>query len=105
LKSRPLHFNRFCILSVGLLGLLVCAGCSHPPAVKASAPAVEVTTVIQKDVPIYGNWVGTLQGYVNAQIEPHVSGYLIANTPYAAFPLRKAALLEPRWGIAIVDPL
>lgn len=40
-------------------------------------PAVEVATVLQKDVPIYGNWIGTLQGYVNAQIEPHVTGYLI----------------------------
>lgn len=77
MKSRPLHLYRFCILSVGLLGLLACAGCSHPPAAHASPPVVEVATVIQKDVPIYGNWVGTLQGYVNAQIEPHVSGYLI----------------------------
>src|SRR6202007_2920745 len=40
-------------------------------------PAVEVTPVIQKDVPIQGEWLGTLEGYVNAQIQPHVTGYLI----------------------------
>jgi RND family efflux transporter MFP subunit len=55
------------------------AGCERPVA-SAAAPAppvVEVTPVIQKDEPLEGEWVGTLEGYVNAQIQPHVSGYLI----------------------------
>jgi RND family efflux transporter MFP subunit len=48
----------------------------------ASAPAppppvVEVAPVVQKDIPLEGEWVGTLEGYVNAQIQPQVSGYLI----------------------------
>jgi membrane fusion protein (multidrug efflux system) len=54
-------------------------GCERPVA-SAAAPAppvVEVTPVIQKDEPLEGEWVGTLEGYVNAQIQPHVSGYLI----------------------------
>src|SRR5580658_8919571 len=70
-----------------LLGLLIVlvfaaameAGCERH-VVSASAPAlpkVEVTPAIQKDVPLEGEWVGTLDGYVNAQIQPHVSGYLI----------------------------
>lgn len=33
--------------------------------------------MVQKDVPIYGEWVATLDGYVNAQIQPQVTGYLI----------------------------
>lgn len=33
--------------------------------------------MVQKDVPIYSEWVGTLDGYVNAQIQPQVTGYLI----------------------------
>jgi membrane fusion protein (multidrug efflux system) len=33
--------------------------------------------VVQKDVSVYSEWVATLDGYVNAQIQPHVSGYLI----------------------------
>jgi membrane fusion protein (multidrug efflux system) len=39
---------------------------------------VEVTTVTQKNVPVYSEWVTTLDGYVNANIQPQVSGYLVA---------------------------
>ena len=41
-------------------------------------PEVLVMDVVQKDVPIYGNWIGTLDGMVNAQIHAQVSGYLMA---------------------------
>ena len=37
---------------------------------------VSVARVQQADVPLTGEWVGTLDGYVNAQIQPQVSGYL-----------------------------
>jgi len=43
----------------------------------AHPPQVEVASVVQKDVPIYGDWVGTLDGYVNAQIQPQVTGYVV----------------------------
>jgi membrane fusion protein (multidrug efflux system) len=36
-----------------------------------------VVKALQKDVPVYGDWIATLDGYVNAQIQPEVSGYLI----------------------------
>ncbi len=42
-----------------------------------SPPDVLVVGVQQKDVPVTGDWVATLDGYVNAQIQPQVSGYLI----------------------------
>ena len=61
-------------------GLTLLAGCSAKPAAAPAAmppPNVEVVDVVQKDVPIYGDWVATLDGYVNAQIQPQVSGYLI----------------------------
>lgn len=38
---------------------------------------VSVVKVQQSDVPIVGEWVGTLDGYVNAQIQPQASGYLV----------------------------
>jgi membrane fusion protein (multidrug efflux system) len=41
------------------------------------APEVVVTEVIQKDVALYSEWVGTTEGFVNAQIHPKVSGYLL----------------------------
>jgi membrane fusion protein, multidrug efflux system len=41
-------------------------------------PEVEVYTVKQMDVPIYRDWVGTLEGDVNATITAQVTGYLIS---------------------------
>lgn len=40
-------------------------------------PVVLVADVVQKDVPIYAYWVGTLDGSINAEIRAMVSGYLI----------------------------
>ena len=42
-----------------------------------STPVVAVAPVVQKDVPIYDEWIGTLDGFVNAQIRPQVEGYLL----------------------------
>jgi len=67
--------------AVVLLALALTACGDKPQAAAAGgaapAPEVGVTTVVQKDVPIYGDWVATLDGYINANIQPHVSGYLI----------------------------
>lgn len=65
-----------------ILGVLAQGGCKpgaqpqQPPA--PPPPEVIVTAVIQRDVPIYFEWVGTTEGYVNAQIRPRVQGYLYA---------------------------
>jgi membrane fusion protein (multidrug efflux system) len=40
-------------------------------------PAVKVTEVIQQDVSVFEEWVGTLDGMVNATINAQVTGYLI----------------------------
>ena len=67
--------------AVGLLSLmpLVLGHCkgetsSAPPP---PLPQVEVAEIIQKDVPIYSEWVGTTDGSVNAHIRAQVSGYLL----------------------------
>jgi RND family efflux transporter MFP subunit len=41
------------------------------------APDVQVVQVEQKDVPIYGEWIGTLDGYTNADVRAQVAGYLV----------------------------
>jgi RND family efflux transporter MFP subunit len=64
-------------LLCGLLTAVQCAGCAQKKAPAAAAPQVQVARVVQKDVSIYREWVATLDGYVNAQIQPQVSGYLI----------------------------
>ena len=68
-----------------LLGLVaafsvftLAAGCQKDEkAGPPGPPAVEVVEVIQKDVPIFYEWVGTLDGFVNATIRAQVTGYLI----------------------------
>jgi membrane fusion protein (multidrug efflux system) len=54
-------------------------GCSAKSAEPNAPPPLKVgvTDVIQKDIPIYGDWVATLDGNINANIQPQVSGYLI----------------------------
>jgi len=53
-------------------------GCGEKTqAAPASPPEVQVAAVEQKDVPIYGEWVAILDGYVNADIRPQVTGYLM----------------------------
>ena len=65
----------FCFVTLALLGV---AGCSNSKAARPpEAPVVEVVQVEQKDVPIYGEWIGTLDGLVNADIKAQVSGYLM----------------------------
>ncbi|MBV8051117.1 MAG: efflux RND transporter periplasmic adaptor subunit [Acidobacteriaceae bacterium] len=46
-------------------------------AIKLPDTDVLVAPPIQQDVPVHNEWVATLDGYVNAEIRPQVSGYLI----------------------------
>ena len=69
---QPIPFGIFLLLITSQLA------CEHPQAAsRPSPPVVEVVSVVQKDVPIYSEWIATLYGFVNAQIQPQVSGYLI----------------------------
>jgi RND family efflux transporter MFP subunit len=74
------------------------SGCrnSQPPP---KPPDVEVTSVVQRDVPVYSEWVATLDGYVNAQIKPQVTGYLIKQNYREGYFVRKNQVLweiDPR---------
>jgi membrane fusion protein (multidrug efflux system) len=64
------------LLPVLIAGLLL-FGCGKEEKAQPQAPIVEVVEVTQKDVPVYGEWVGTLDGTVNATIRAQVQGYLI----------------------------
>jgi RND family efflux transporter MFP subunit len=78
MQSFPIQTREFfCLLFVCSILVLV-EGCSAGKAAPASPPtSVEVATVLQQDTPIYSEWVAVLDGFVNAQIQPHVSGYII----------------------------
>lgn len=53
-------------------------GCAKEAPQAATPPTVEVVTVAQRDVPIYVEVVGTLEGNVNATISAQVTGYLLS---------------------------
>jgi membrane fusion protein (multidrug efflux system) len=65
--------------AAGLTGvaLLMTSACEKEKAAAPPAPVAEVVTVTQRDVPIYMEWIGSLDGNVNALIRPQVTGYLI----------------------------
>jgi RND family efflux transporter MFP subunit len=93
------------ILSCNLPGILA-AGCGRKTPQPPHPPQVEVASVIQKTVSIQSEWVATLDGYVNAQIQPQVTGYLIKqNYAEGSFVHKNDVLFEidPRPFQAILD--
>jgi len=95
------------VLAVLLATVSTAVGCGKTNAAPAiPAPEVEVASVVQKDVPIVSEWVATLDGYVNAQIQPQVTGYIIRQTYKEGSFVRKGQILfhiDPRPFQAVLD--
>jgi membrane fusion protein (multidrug efflux system) len=94
------------VSAVLLLNAFGCSSGKVRAAAPPPAPVVEVAPVIQKNVPVEGEWVGTLEGYVNAQIQPQVSGYLIRQDYREGGFVKKGQLLfeiDPRPFQAVLD--
>jgi len=67
------------LVGVLMIALTVCAGCSSKAEKPAPPPpGVTVAAVIQRDVPIRQEWVGTMAGNVDADIRPKVEGFLLS---------------------------
>jgi len=80
--------------------------CKKSEPAKSAAPEVAVARVEQKDVPISKEWVGTLDGMVNAQIKSQVTGYLLRKNYTEGAVVRKGQLLfeiDPRTFQAALD--
>jgi len=92
----PPHAILFASLAASLL-----SGCEKPkaPPPPPPPPVVEVVQVEQRDVPIHQEWVGSLDGMVNAQILAQVTGYLVKQNYQEGEPVKKGQLLyeiDPR---------
>jgi RND family efflux transporter MFP subunit len=94
----------FCLAALGLVFA------STRPKGASGAPSapidVEVVQVHQQDVPIYGEWIGTLDGFSNADVRAQVSGYLLRQGYQEGAFVRKGQLLfeiDPRPFQAAVD--
>jgi membrane fusion protein (multidrug efflux system) len=87
---------------------LFSVGCREKNA-QAGNPAavdVQVAQVEQKDVPIYGEWIGTLDGLVDADVKAQVTGYLLKQAYVEGSFVRKGQLLfeiDPRPFEATLD--
>jgi RND family efflux transporter MFP subunit len=83
------------------------AGCGRGnAAIKLPDTEVLVAPPIQQDVPVHNEWVATLDGYVNAEIRPQVSGYLIKQNYQEGSFVRKGQVLfeiDPRPFEATLD--
>jgi membrane fusion protein, multidrug efflux system len=100
----------FDIVSIvaGMCLLMAGVGCEEkkeagPPP---KPPEVEVSDVVERDVPIYQEWVAQLNGQVNADITPKVQGYLLKRNYAEGFFVRKGQLLyeiDPRPFVAGLD--
>jgi membrane fusion protein, multidrug efflux system len=97
-------------VAVGLIAvvLLVTATRSRakPKAQELRHPAVEVAEVEQRDVPVYGEWIGTLAGLMTADVKAQVTGYLVRQDYKEGSFVRKGQLLfeiDPRPFQAVLD--
>lgn len=92
-----------------LAAALSAIGCSNSAASAGGPPPppeVEVTTVEQRDIPIVREWIGSLDGLVNAAIKAEVTGYLMRQDYTEGSYVRKGQTLfeiDPRPLQAAVD--
>ena len=89
-----------------LLAITACGRGNVQASAAAPAPEVRVAPVVQQDVPVFSEWVATMDGYVNAQIRPQVSGYIIKQEYKEGSLVRKGQVLfeiDPRPFKAALD--
>src|SRR5437867_1426470 len=88
-----------CLIVVVLFVVLSRSKTKGTAQAAAPLPEVAVAEVAQKDVPIYSEWIGTLDGMVNAEIKAQVTGYLMSKNYTEGSFVRKGQLLfeiDPR---------
>jgi membrane fusion protein (multidrug efflux system) len=105
--KRALKRTSLIAISLAAIAIIGCEKKRSGRVIAASGPMpVSVARVQQADVPLMGEWVGTLDGFVNAQIQPQVSGYLIRQDYREGSSVSKGQVLfeiDPRPFQAVVD--
>jgi membrane fusion protein (multidrug efflux system) len=84
---------------------LIAAGCKKKLA-PPPPPEVQVITLTPTNIPIIEEWIGTLDGFVNAQIRAQVTGYLLTQNYAEGSEVKKGDLLfqiDPRPFRAALD--
>jgi membrane fusion protein (multidrug efflux system) len=104
-KKNPAKLAVIILVAAVLVTASACSkakGNQQPP----SPPEVEVVKVEQKDVNLYSEWIGTLDGMVNAEIKSQISGYLLSKNYEEGSFVKKGQLLfliDPKPSQAALD--
>jgi RND family efflux transporter MFP subunit len=95
-------------ICLAVIGVII--GALRPKHVSGAPPGtspdVQVVQVEQKDVPIYGEWIGTLDGLTNADVRAQVTGYIMRQGYQEGAFVKKGQLLfeiDPRPFQAALD--
>jgi membrane fusion protein (multidrug efflux system) len=105
-KRKLLIGGLLCLIVIGLIIGAVRPSKHALGAMAGATPDVEVVKVQQEDVPIYGEWIGTLDGLVNADVRAQVTGYLLKQGYQEGAFVRQGQLLfqiDPRPFQAALD--
>jgi membrane fusion protein (multidrug efflux system) len=105
LKPKHVAWATGALVAVIIVNLAVHSG-AKSSAKAQPMPVVEVATAEQKDVPVYGEWIGTLTGQVNADVKAQVAGYLLTRKYKEGSYVKKGQLLfeiDPRPFQAALD--
>ena len=82
-----------------LVPVVMLGACRKAPPPAPPIPTVQVVPVVQQDVPIFHEWIGNLDGFLNAEIKPQVSGYVMAQMYRDGTVVRRGEvlfLIDPR---------
>jgi RND family efflux transporter MFP subunit len=91
------------VIGAAISGSAACKRKDPPPP---PPPEVQVAPVIVRDVPVTSEWIGSLDGYVNAEIRPEVEGYVLRQGYREGSPVQKGSVLfeiDPRQFQAALD--
>ncbi len=102
----PLRRRQRPLSALVLIALAAASACAKKEPPPAPPPTVEVAPVIQKDVPIFQEWIGSLDGFVNAEIRPQIEGYVLRQAYRDGFLVRAGETLfeiDPRQFQATYD--
>ena len=105
LKLKHVAWASGAVLAVVLLIMVIHLE-ARPSAQALPMPVVEVAAAEQRDVPLYGEWIGTLTGQVNADVKAQVTGYLLTRNYKEGSFVHKGQLLfeiDPRPFQAALD--
>jgi membrane fusion protein (multidrug efflux system) len=81
------------ILLIAVVVQLASCGRSSAGATEPTPPEVGFVTIDKKDIPIYREWIGTLDGFVNAAIRAQATGYLLTQNYSEGSFVKKGQLL------------